>query len=94
MTWDIRAIVPYDDDQDIEEFRETIGQAVDRSGPKVGKRTWCPFRVRPASIGARAMVTGPASRLNPAWQRFGPGYDVSSRFRRANSPNASRAAAS
>jgi len=36
MTWDIRAIVPYDYDQDIEEFRQAFGQAVDSSGPTVG----------------------------------------------------------
>jgi len=29
MTWDIRAIVPYDYDQDIEEFRQAFGQPVD-----------------------------------------------------------------
>jgi hypothetical protein len=29
MTWDIRAIVEYDDQQDIEEFRQAFGQAVD-----------------------------------------------------------------
>ena len=36
MTWDIRAIVAYDYDQDIEEFRQAFGQAGDSSGPKVG----------------------------------------------------------
>jgi hypothetical protein len=36
MTWDVRAIVPYDYDQDIEEFRQAFGQAVDSSGLTVG----------------------------------------------------------
>ena len=36
MTWDIRAIVEYDYHEDIEEFRQTFGQAVDSSGPTVG----------------------------------------------------------
>jgi hypothetical protein len=36
MTWDIRAIVAYDYHEDIEEFRQAFGQAVDSSGPTVG----------------------------------------------------------
>ena len=36
MTWDVRAIVAYDYHQDIEEFRQALGQSTDNSGPTVG----------------------------------------------------------
>jgi hypothetical protein len=36
MTWDIRAIMAYDYDEDIAEFRQAFGEAVDSVGPNVG----------------------------------------------------------